>query len=208
MKKSKLETPTVYKVLITIVLLLTLGAMFLDVFRCDYSSTPAFDYYGTSSYGNGGLSFFGIFDFSLWRGAESLIMVITIVAVFASIGAIWINKSKVSLIALGVITLFVLLSLFRFYNVDGSCWYSPISEDYCRASASSPYYIVLGGTALAILFGVVGHLNTKEPIEKAPNITVAQQSNADELEKYNELLSKGVITQEEFDAKKKQLLGL
>ena len=207
MKKSKLETPTVYKVLITIVLLLTLGAMFLDVFRYDYSSTPAFDYYGASSYGNG-LSFFGIFDFSLWRGAESLIMVITIVAVFASIGAIWINKSKVSLIALGVITLFVLLSLFRFYNVDGSCWYSPISEDYCRASASSPYYIVLGGTALAILFGVVGHLNTKEPIEKAPNITVAQQSNADELEKYNELLSKGVITQEEFDAKKKQLLGL
>lgn len=34
------------------------------------------------------------------------------------------------------------------------------------------------------------------------------QSNADELRKYKELLDLGVISQEEFDAKKKQLLGL
>ena len=34
------------------------------------------------------------------------------------------------------------------------------------------------------------------------------QSNADELKKYKDLLDGGIITQEEFDAKKKQLLGL
>lgn len=34
------------------------------------------------------------------------------------------------------------------------------------------------------------------------------QSNADELKKFKDLLDSGVITQEEFDAKKKQLLGL
>ncbi len=34
------------------------------------------------------------------------------------------------------------------------------------------------------------------------------QSVADELKKYKELLDSGTITQEEFDAKKKQLLGL
>ena len=33
-------------------------------------------------------------------------------------------------------------------------------------------------------------------------------SNADELRKFKELLDSGVITEEEFDAKKKQLLGL
>ena len=33
-------------------------------------------------------------------------------------------------------------------------------------------------------------------------------SNADELKKYKELLDSGIITQEEFDTKKKQLLGL
>lgn len=34
------------------------------------------------------------------------------------------------------------------------------------------------------------------------------QSNADELKKFKDLLDAGIITQEEFDAKKKQLLGL
>ena len=38
--------------------------------------------------------------------------------------------------------------------------------------------------------------------------TIAPQSNADELKKYKELFDSGIITQEEFEAKKKQLLGL
>lgn len=40
------------------------------------------------------------------------------------------------------------------------------------------------------------------------HITQEAQSSADELRKYKELLDCGVITQEEFDAKKKQLLGI
>ncbi|MBO4954279.1 MAG: SHOCT domain-containing protein, partial [Clostridia bacterium] len=35
-----------------------------------------------------------------------------------------------------------------------------------------------------------------------------ETSSADEIKKYKELLDTGVITQEEFDSKKKQLLGL
>lgn len=42
------------------------------------------------------------------------------------------------------------------------------------------------------------------PIQRTDNST----SNADELKKFKELLDMGVITQEEFDQKKKQLLGL
>ena len=45
-------------------------------------------------------------------------------------------------------------------------------------------------------------------IEKAYQANTTTQSNADELKKFKELLDSGVITQEEFDAKKKQLLGL
>ena len=44
--------------------------------------------------------------------------------------------------------------------------------------------------------------------EAAPAVHTPAVSNADELKKYKELLDMGVITQEEFDAKKKQLLGL
>ena len=43
--------------------------------------------------------------------------------------------------------------------------------------------------------------------KNAPAV-VSQVSAADEIKKFKELLDMGVITQEEFDAKKKQLLGL
>ena len=42
----------------------------------------------------------------------------------------------------------------------------------------------------------------------SPVQVVQQTSAADELKKFKELLDMGAITQEEFDAKKKQLLGL
>ena len=43
--------------------------------------------------------------------------------------------------------------------------------------------------------------------KNAPIVTSAV-SSADELKKFKDLLDSGIITQEEFDAKKKQLLGL
>lgn len=43
---------------------------------------------------------------------------------------------------------------------------------------------------------------------KLSSSIILQTSNADEIKKYKELLDQNIITQEEFDAKKKQLLGL
>ena len=57
----------------------------------------------------------------------------------------------------------------------------------------------------AVLTGIIG----KTQSEAAPAQTAAPAvSNADELKKYKELLDSGVISPEEFDAKKKQLLGI
>ena len=44
--------------------------------------------------------------------------------------------------------------------------------------------------------------------QKASQNMIVSVSSADELKKFKELLDSGVITQEEFDAKKNQLLGL
>lgn len=52
---------------------------------------------------------------------------------------------------------------------------------------------------------LINRQNIKETV--APVVTV-NTSDAEELKKYKELLDMGVITQDEFDAKKKQLLGL
>ena len=50
----------------------------------------------------------------------------------------------------------------------------------------------------------------KEPVNNQSSAIpkVENVSSADELKKYKDLLDSGVLTQEEFDAKKKQLLGL
>ena len=45
-------------------------------------------------------------------------------------------------------------------------------------------------------------------VKNASKNPVSANSTADEIAKYNQLLKQGIITQEEFDAKKKQLLGL
>lgn len=50
--------------------------------------------------------------------------------------------------------------------------------------------------------------NIKDEPRKVKVVSVATISNAEELAKYKELLDSGVISQEEFDAKKKQILGL
>ena len=51
--------------------------------------------------------------------------------------------------------------------------------------------------------------NKIEEIKNAPVGGVIQQvSPAEELKKFKELLDAGIITQEEFDAKKKELLGI
>ena len=42
----------------------------------------------------------------------------------------------------------------------------------------------------------------------AAEVSAQPLSSADEIKKFKDLLDSGVITQEEFDAKKKQLLGL
>lgn len=61
------------------------------------------------------------------------------------------------------------------------------------------------------IYGVINNLLVDRQKEKTQNIgtTIVQNSDeADQLKKYKDLLDSGVITQEEFDAKKKQLLGL
>lgn len=61
------------------------------------------------------------------------------------------------------------------------------------------------------IYGVLNNLLVDRQKEKTQNTgtTIVQNSDeADKLKKFKDLLDSGVITQEEFDAKKKQLLGL
>ena len=65
-----------------------------------------------------------------------------------------------------------------------------------------------GGFAWGFFLGVIGIIVVACRPEKNSGTNSAKITEADEIKKYKELLDSGAITQEEFDAKKKQLLGL
>jgi len=96
---------------------------------------------------------------------------------------------------------------------------SVILDITCKEKKTKKYYATIKIGLLntkynvelepAIRFGEVVSLNgvdfnksTQKPISATNN----SLSSADELKKFKELLDKGVITQEEFDAKKKKIL--
>lgn len=58
------------------------------------------------------------------------------------------------------------------------------------------------------VFQIVSQQISNRQNNKGSVTVVNNNSNADELKKYKDLLDAGIITKEEFDAKKKQLLGL
>ena len=71
-------------------------------------------------------------------------------------------------------------------------------------------FLLLQGLMFAIVI-VAFIKRSRAIVGEAPEavvVTNVQVSSADELKKYKELLESGAISQEEYDAKKKQLLGL
>lgn len=58
----------------------------------------------------------------------------------------------------------------------------------------------------SVLTNIIGKVQVESAYPK--NNTSVSLSNADELKKFKELLDNGIITQDEFDEKKKQLLDL
>lgn len=58
------------------------------------------------------------------------------------------------------------------------------------------------------VFKTISELLMKRQEETKVSSANANHGSTDELKKLKELFDAGIITQEEFDAKKKQLLGL
>ena len=70
------------------------------------------------------------------------------------------------------------------------------------------FYVIMALLIAISVIAFVSNYKIKKDGIKEEVTKVAQNSGADEIVKYKELLDKGIITQEEYDAKKKQLLGL
>lgn len=88
----------------------------------------------------------------------------------------------------------------------GSCWPSGIS--IATSSGKITFLMIKNRDEI---HKCISDLLIERQNKSTVTTTIKQEapkSDADELKKYKELLDSGIITQEEFDAKKKQLLGL
>lgn len=132
-----------------------------------------------------------------------------------------IKKQKMSSVAVLVLVAGILILIVMFYNGYGkyderieqvSRWgfYDLILDSYLSYLASD------GGSWVAFIIGVGLIIVSVRLPKKTVEIPVVipaveqeiqkKQSRADELIKYKELLDSGVLTQEEFDTKKKEIL--
>lgn len=104
-----------------------------------------------------------------------------------------VEKGILSIISLLFSKLFISLYFLPYLTAN--------KKNHLQTRAIYILNIVAGWTILAWILALIW-ANTESKAQ------TALQSNADELRKFKDLLNNGVITQEEFDAKKKQLLGI
>lgn len=76
------------------------------------------------------------------------------------------------------------------------------------AASSDENTITINSSENDIAEKMVTYIQEKIKEARQPKVATAATSSADEIMKLKNLLDMGIITQEEFDAKKKQLLGL
>lgn len=129
-------------------------------------------------------------------------------------------------IAIGAIAILLILSFTKYYFATIAPaiinLFVIIYEYFYIQSAETLYFTDHFVVLLVIIVAVCIVLNSIWAIanciyekilksRKTSEVAIKQevpQSNADELKKFKDLLDSGIITQEEFDEKKKQLLGL
>lgn len=120
----------------------------------------------------------------------------------------------------GFMVMFILGSVFGFFLIWGQIFC--IIED-------APYgwlacFFAFAGCVFCIIRGLIGIASVRRHNRRIESLyeeefaakktaqelkaVLQQNSAADELKKYQQLMQEGIITQEEFETKKKQLLDL
>lgn len=143
-----------------------------------------------------------------WLGFYSIIIIVAIIAEGIVYGVMFAKKSEKFLL-MEKIFVIVNVILTLVYMINGLSAKSSIEEQSTLYIAQTAAFIpfILVAIFAAAYFIVV--FKVKEIRFGAQKATKGSEvSAADELVKYKKLLDDGVITQEEYDIKKKELLGL
>ena len=190
----------------------TFFALLFNLYDAKASMSMEGEYYYAESTGNGFsvmLSYpLALAEIGDWLGIYSLIMLVAIIIeiiVYAIMSAKKVKKIGVAEIIFMLLNIVLtLIYMINGFNAKGAIQnVSPLYK--VSTSAFIPFIIVaiLSVMYFIVVFFVKNNFDRKKKVVKSEEINVA-----DELVKYKQLLDDGVITQEEYDIKKKELLGL
>ena len=126
------------------------------------------------------------------------------------------NSKSAAIIPIAKIIMLIVSAIMLSSHHSQSTNYDPAMQYNSRYDyytlLSFMFYICCAILLVLALISIISYLKAKNNgiEEEFVNVKViaSEISNADELKKYKNLLDAGIITQAEFDAKKKQLLGL
>lgn len=190
----------------------TFFTLLFNLYDAEASVSVDAEYYHAESTGNG-FSVMMSYPLALeeigdWLGIYSLIMLITIIVEIIIYGIMSAKKvKKIGIAEIIFIILNIILTLVYMingFNAKGVIQnFSPLYE--VSTFAFIPFIIVaiLSVMYFIVVFFVKNNYGANKKILKSEGINVA-----DELVKYKQLLDDGVISQEEYEAKKKELLSL
>lgn len=200
------------------VLLFIPGFYIQKLWVCSWNTTSTgYRFYGyvASSSNDKAVSFINTFE--TFNDVKSTYLILTAAIILSVVACIVLyivqivdkNKANWSIAAFAPIVPAILLSIYT--PIMNTCCEQKQNEmAYPEYEISTLFYITLILLIGLIAISVISYFFTrkngvKESISVNVNIPV---STTQELKNYNKLLQQGIITQEEFDAKKKQLLGL
>ncbi len=207
---NKYKTPLLFQILVTFFFLLFLvTAFFLITF--EFRDAFYFSYlYGGSSLWES-TNVYGIFYWNFGSFAQILAQIVAVLSTIAGILFIWVHRPKISIACAGGPLLIMILSLLRVYDADEyyAIGYSG-NYTFLRCSIQWPYYLLWVFLAFLLISVVLAHTYTSVCAEPSSvtHTSMPQLSQTEELQKYKELLDSGILTEEEFQEKKKEILRL
>ena len=190
-------TPRTHQVFITLLLIAALLALFIPgIVMVKRSDIPAALLYGS-------FPTYKTVSFHDGNATDTILpTLLTAIAMLGGIISVWRNKPERTLTFAGM------------YVIDEIIYIASLSkksEFYRAFDPAAGFFVFTVLTIALVLFCFSAIKKTVEGERPSKNKvvitqTVAAPSNADEIRKYKQLLDEGLITQEEYEAKKKELL--
>ena len=215
--KSKNLILTIWASVIFVLMFIP-GFYIRKLWVCSWNTTPTgfrfYDYVSSSS-NDQTASFVNTFE--TFNDVKSGYLILTIAILLSVVVCIALyvaqmvvkNKLNWSIAAFAPVVPAILLGIYT-PIMNACCKQKQNEMAYPEYEVSVLFFITLSLLIGLIAFSIINYFYTRKNGIKE-NIAVDVRipvSTTQELENYNKLLQQGIITQEEFDAKKKQLLDL